>query len=122
MDPAVKYIWLLNNDTTIPAGSLSALVKDLMIDSGLGIISPKICYYSDPERIWFAGGRLRLIRATGSNMGLGMKDGDSYRGILPCTFITGCAMLLKREVFEGIGLFDPLYFLYEEDVDLSMRA
>ena len=122
MDPAAKYIWLLNNDTTIPAGSLSALVKDLMIDSGLGIISPKICYYSDPERIWFAGGRLRLIRATGSNMGLGMKDGDSYRGILPCTFITGCAMLLKREVFESIGLFDPLYFLYGEDVDLSMRA
>lgn len=121
-DPVVEYIWLLNNDTSIPAGSLSALVKDLMIDSGLGIISPKICYYSDPERIWFAGGRLRLIRATGSNTGLGEKDGDSYRGILPCTFITGCAMLLKREVFESIGLFDPLYFLYEEDADISMRA
>lgn len=121
-DPAVKYIWLLNNDTTIPPGSLSALVRDLMIDSGLGIVSPKICYYSDPERIWFAGGKLRLIRATGYNMGLGTKDGNSYRGTLPCSFITGCAMLLKREVFESIGLFDPLYFLYEEDADLSIRA
>ena len=121
-DPAVQYIWLLNNDTLIPAESLTALVTDLMKDPGLGMISPKICYYSNPEHIWFAGGRLHLIRATGSNLGLGTKDDDSYRGLLPCTFITGCAMLIKRYVFEDIGLLDPLYFLYEEDVDLSLRA
>lgn len=121
-DPAVQYIWLLNNDTSIPADSLSLLVTDLMKDPGLGIVSPKICYYSNPERIWFAGGRLSLIRATGYNLGLGMKDGDSYRGLLPCNFITGCAMLIKRDLFENIGLLDPLYFLYEEDADLSMRA
>jgi GT2 family glycosyltransferase len=31
-------------------------------------------------------------------------------------------MLIKREVFEGIGYFDERYFLYFEDVDFCLRA
>jgi GT2 family glycosyltransferase len=37
-------------------------------------------------------------------------------------FLTGCAMLIKREVFETVGLFDEDFFLYEEDLDFCLRA
>jgi len=121
-DQAVQYIWLLNNDTVIPADTLTCLVRESIRNPGLGILSPKICYYSSPDRIWFAGGKLRLLRATGYNLGIGMPNGGCYSGLAPCTFITGCAMLIKREVVESIGLLDPLYFLYGEDVDFCWRA
>ena len=38
------------------------------------------------------------------------------------TFATGCAMMIKRDVFEKVGLFDERYFLYYEDADLSKRV
>jgi GT2 family glycosyltransferase len=36
--------------------------------------------------------------------------------------ISGCFMLFKTEVLQAIGAFDPRYFLYFEDYDLSLRA
>ena len=35
---------------------------------------------------------------------------------------TGCCMLLKKEVFEKVGMLDDKYFLYYEDADLSIRT
>ena len=37
-------------------------------------------------------------------------------------YISGCAMMIKRRVFEKIGLFDERYFLYFEDADFCLRA
>jgi len=118
----MPYIWLLNNDTITLPNTLTLLVRQSIMSPKLGIISPKICYYSNPDHIWFAGGKLRLLRAAGYNLGLGKLNGGCYSGLAPCTFITGCGMLIKCQVIESIGLLDPLYFLYGEDVDFSWRA
>ena len=37
-------------------------------------------------------------------------------------YITGCAMLVKKELVDKIGLLDPEYFLYFEDADFCLRA
>jgi N-acetylglucosaminyl-diphospho-decaprenol L-rhamnosyltransferase len=37
-------------------------------------------------------------------------------------WVSGCAMVVRSELFERIGGFDEDYFLYSEDVDFSMRA
>lgn len=36
--------------------------------------------------------------------------------------ISGCFMLFRGEVFRQLGGFDPAYFLYFEDFDISLRA
>ncbi|HSG28586.1 MAG TPA: glycosyltransferase family 2 protein, partial [Candidatus Krumholzibacterium sp.] len=37
-------------------------------------------------------------------------------------WVTGCAMLVRSEVFEKVGLLDPDYTIYCEDIDLCLRA
>lgn len=36
--------------------------------------------------------------------------------------VSGCFMLFRTEVLKALGGFDPRYFLYFEDFDLSLRA
>jgi len=37
-------------------------------------------------------------------------------------FVSGCAMMVKKEVFKKIGLLDERYFLYLEDLDFCHRV
>jgi len=37
-------------------------------------------------------------------------------------FVTGSLMVIKRSVFEQVGLFDESYFMYYEDVDYGYRC
>ncbi|WP_018351206.1 glycosyltransferase family 2 protein [Longispora albida] len=40
----------------------------------------------------------------------------------PVPAASGCLLLVERALFEELGGFDPRYFMYSEDVDLSYRA
>lgn len=39
----------------------------------------------------------------------------------PVDYIIGADLLIKREVIEQLGLFDPRFFMYNEDVELQWR-
>lgn len=49
-----------------------------------------------------------------------MLDFD-HNEILPVDWLSGCCLMVSRNVFEGIGGFDENYFLFNEDVDLCRR-
>lgn len=50
---------------------------------------------------------------------LGRWQRDSVREV---GVVTGCLLLVSRGLFERLGGFDPRFFMYGEDTDLSMRA
>ena len=115
-----KYILLLNNDTTVKNDFLDILIEHAEKNKDVGILSPKILYY-DSDTIWSMGGRINNL--TGFSIMIGKrKQSKQYNEIIEPDFITGCAMLIKREVIEKIGLLDPIYFAYYEDTDYSFRV
>jgi GT2 family glycosyltransferase len=85
-------------------------------------VGPLVLYRSDPERVWAAGGRLTWRQNLTTLLGQGDSDSDRWRGTFEVDYLTGCALLVRREVFEHVGAFDEAFFAYSEDVDLGLRA
>ena len=107
-----EYVLLLNNDTAVEKDFLSELVKTAESDSRLGIVGGKIFYYYKPDKIWYAGGELDLIRGSGYHF-----QRESKKQEFEVTFITGCLMLFKKSTIQKVGLLPEEYFLVGEDAD-----
>ncbi len=115
-----EYVFVLNPDTTIVKDAISKLIEGLE-SSGAGIAGPKI-YFENSKNIWYAGGGFDKNNVLGSHIGVNEKDVGQYDTVNETDYVTGAAMMVKKEVFEKIGLFDERYFLYYEDSDFCFRA
>ena len=115
-------VLLLNNDLVLERGALAALGAALEADPARAAVSPKIYYYEPPDVVWFAGGVVAggfgLIRHRGVNV-KDEKLRDSARAV---DYVSGAAALFARDALETVGLLDPSYVMYVEDVDWCARA
>ncbi|MBL7094760.1 glycosyltransferase family 2 protein [candidate division KSB1 bacterium] len=116
------YVLLLNNDTVVDERFLSILIKGATEEKNIGIIGGKIYYYNEPAKIWSAGGGLTKTTKRTFQYGENKIDKKQYNREKEVDFLSGCCMLIRREVFEKIGLLDADYFMYYEDVDFCLRA
>ncbi len=115
-------ILLLNNDTIVPEGSLHTLARALAADPLAWLATPRICYASDPARVWYDGG------VVGRHSGWVRHDGiRKLAGRLDpqpryVDYGTGCALLMTSAALRRLGLFDESFHFYGEDTDYSLRA
>ena len=117
-----EMVLLVNNDTILPPGFLLPLVQTLRDNPLVGLVCPKMYYADPPDRLWYAGARLREPRLLGEMIGMGEIDQGQYDSPNRTDYIVGACVLIRREVFERIGFLDELFFFYHEDVDFSLRA
>jgi hypothetical protein len=114
------WVLLLNNDTVIAPDMIERLVAVGNRRSDVGILAPTIFYYDQPDRVWRLGDRhCRWLPIPLKVSTKALKTGNE---VLPVDYVTGCGMLIRRQVFSTIGLFDPRYFMYYEDADFCRRA
>ncbi len=131
----VDYILLLNNDTLVNKSLLVELLRSMEKDRKIGIAGPKIYFasgfeyhndcYKKEERgrvLWYAGGMIDWQNIYASHRGVDEVDHGQYEDEEETDFVSGCAMMIRRDVLRKIGLFDPKYYLYWEDNDFCQRA
>ncbi|AZT91535.1 glycosyltransferase family 2 protein [Caldicellulosiruptor changbaiensis] len=116
------YILLLNNDTIVEKDFLTHMVKTAEEDERIGIVGCKINYYEKRDYIWFAGGKIDWFKFRIKHIGQKEIDRGQYDKKTDITFMTGCCMLIRRKVFEKVGLLPEEYFMYFEDVDFCVRV
>ena len=127
-------ILILNNDTAVEKNLLKELLKVAESEENIGVVVPKIYFtpgfefnknrYKNEELgrvFWYAGGKMDWNNVIGHHRGVDEIDIGQYDKIEETDFASGCCMLLKKDVFEKVGMLDGKYFLYYEDSDLSMR-
>ena len=119
------YILLLNNDTVVDRSFLTELVNLMKSDGSIGIAGPKIYYYDFNGRsdvISFTGEDIIPEKGLGRGYGCGEVDLGQWDKQMEVDRLEGSCMLIRREVFESIGLLDEEYFLYWEETDFCIRA
>ena len=118
-----EYLFIVNNDTEVTVDLIERLLEPFEIDLSIGIVSPKIKFFSQPEIIQFAGFN-PVNPYTGRNSAIGslQRDQGQYDKSGYTPYAHGAAMMVKREVFEKAGIFPEHFFIYYEELDFSARA
>ncbi len=118
------YFFIVNNDTEIASVNLlEKLLEPFQKDPTIGMVSPKIRYFDNPEIIQFAGYN-KINPFTGRNSQIGDHEVDTgqYDQSGYTHYAHGAAMLVKREVAETVGLFTDHFFIYYEELDWSAQT
>jgi len=116
------YVMILNNDTIVDAGFLGPLVSLLQAEARAAVVTPKIYFMHDSDRLWAAGGRVYRWLGLARGRGRNQLDRGQYDRREQVDYAPGCCMLFRREALEKVGLLDERYFAYFEDSDWCMRA
>jgi len=128
-EPAVPYLLLLNPDTLVRSGALTSLVDFMDANPAAGLAGSRLeDPDGTPQRSAF---RFPSVR---SNFETGIKFGpvsrllkgsvvappirdDTHR----CDWVAGASLIVRREVFEKVGLLKDEYFMYFEEVDFCLK-
>ncbi len=116
------YFLFLNNDTVVSPNFLSELICEAESNSKIGIVGPKIYYWTDKTKIWFDGGKIDFVHGPFLHMHQLETDTRENSKITRVDYINGCCMLVKKQVIEKIGKWDKDYFAYVEDIDFNIRS
>jgi GT2 family glycosyltransferase/glycosyltransferase involved in cell wall biosynthesis len=116
-------VLLVNSDVLLPPGTACTLARTADARPRAGVVAPVVLARERPDRVASRG--IRFDRATGRvrNLGIGEPFTSRSDGAWHAAdAVNGAAMLVTREVFERIGLFDEDYFFSFEEIDLCARA
>lgn len=123
-----KYIFILNNDTLIKDKMALSKMKQFMDNhKNVAAIQPKIKSFKNPayyEYAGAAGGYLDILGypfCRGRIFNTLEKDNGQYDDVVEITWASTCAFFAKKSILKRAGLFDPIYFAYAEEVDMSLK-
>ena len=115
------FFYILNNDTVVDAKCIEALLDQFAREEALGILGSTIIRMDEPELIDHLGGTWNPKSCSFDYIGYREKR-ETLKTPESLDYVCGAAVMIKREVFEKVGFFDPRFFLFWEEADLCFRA
>jgi GT2 family glycosyltransferase len=120
-----RYVLLLNTDAFVDKTVIAQTLAYMDMNPKCGILGVKLIgehgdlqpscrYFPTPWNIFLDSTGLK-----GYFKNVQMVDDMDWdhNSVRSCDWVPGCYYLVRREVIDQVGLFDPLYFMYCEEVD-----
>jgi GT2 family glycosyltransferase len=124
------YFFLLNPDTVVLPGALRTLVEFMDQHPQAGLAGPRVEFadgraqssaFRFPTVLSELEGSVRVgvcTRLLGRWMVAPPPRPQAHRS----DWVSACAMIVRRQLFEQLGTFDENYFMYYEEVDFCLRV
>ena len=113
------WVLLLNNDTVVEPDFLSRLLDQ---NEPNCLLVPKIYFYDNKSVINNHLGSYDYWRGLHVDWFYGRPDSPASREVTMVTMANTCALLMRLEAAERVGLMDDSYFIYYDDTDFLTRA
>lgn len=117
-----EWIWLIHDDCAPQPGALEALLNAVEDRPQVAIAGPKLRGWYDRTHLLEAGVSIANNGARWTGLEAHEYDQGQHDGIREVLAVSTAGMLIRREVFEELGGFDPNLTLFRDDVDLGWRA
>lgn len=115
------YVLILDNDTRVDRRLISHLVATAKAHDDLVCVGPKIYWLHDPNRLWYAYGRLSFWTGIYTNPVFNAIDRGQFEKEIEMDVAGSCCLLIPKKIVLRVGGFDPAY-TWNEDVDWSLRC
>ncbi|MEA3502580.1 MAG: glycosyltransferase family 2 protein [Actinomycetota bacterium] len=119
------YVWILNPDTEVERNTLQLMMATMVSRPDAGTVGTlNLVGGSSPPIIQFAGGRIDWdAGAITESIGIGKPLASRpQREPYEVDYAAGTSMLIRRRVFDDVGVLPEQYFLYFEETDFQVRA
>lgn len=129
-DSGPELFWLLNPDTRVVPGAAAAIATFMRAHRDVGIAGTALI--EENGTLWpFAFRFPTILSEIERGMRLGIVSRLLARATVlrrmtavatPVDWVPGASMVVRRAVFDAIGLMDDAYFLYFEETDFCLAA
>ena len=120
------YVWTIDNDAEIPAGTAARLAAYMDARPDVGIASAAMLWGDRPERVWAAAGVMdwRLGEPLHPERDSLYSDlrANALGEVGRPEFLCGCNHFTRAAILAQTGLYDERFGTYYEDIDFSMRV
>ncbi|MGH6811278.1 MAG: glycosyltransferase family 2 protein [Methylocella sp.] len=124
-DGECKYVWILNNDTSVRPDSLAWLVQRMEEDGSIGVCGSVLCYMDRPDVVqYLAGSSFSKWKGRATPLGFRSRFADPVdisdieRRL---DFVVGACAFVSRRCIEAVGLMAEDLFLYGEELEWAQR-
>src|SRR6185503_5238007 len=125
---------VMNPDVELDRDALAAAIQAMRADASIGLVAPDVCGTGGERQylckrypsVWvlFLRGFAPPILRRAFSRSLDryeMRDVLGSQPYSPVPLASGCFMVVRTALFRRLGGFDPRFFMYFEDYDLSLR-
>ncbi|MFC0036908.1 glycosyltransferase family 2 protein [Actinomadura rayongensis] len=120
--PRTEWVWLLHDDSAPAPDALARLLRAADGHQGATVLGPKVRAWDDHRVLLEMG--VTLDGAGRRETGLDRREIDQgqHDGVHDVHAVGSAGMLVRRDVWDRLGGFDPDFGLFREDVDFCWRA
>jgi len=116
-----KYIFIIDDDNVVDKNTIRELVEFMEKHPKVGVAGPIMYFLGDPKRIWCAGVK-RNYWTTTTLIGFNTRDNEQFKEPYESEDFPN-AFMVRREVFEKVGLFNSKLFpIHYDEADFCQRA
>ena len=120
--PCLKWLWLLHDDSAAAPEALAHLLDAARRSPTVGVAGPKLTTWHDPSRLIEVGSAITRSGRRVGGPAADEPDQGQYDHRSDVLGVSTSGMLIRRDVFDTLGGFDPAFGQFRDDLDLCWRA
>jgi len=116
-----SFLLLCHDDVRLDPGVVRILVEEAY-RSNAGVVGPKVVEWADPTRLLSVGMGADRYGQPAPYVERGDLDQEQFDSVRDVFYVQGAVTLVRADLFEALGGFDPEITFHGDDLDLGWRA